>query len=1241
MSGKPLLSLLLFLLPFQLFAATFTVTNPGDNGPGTLRQALQDALNNGTTEIDSIIFSTVDISVQGRTIVIESELPAIGSNTVIYGGNQPGLAIGQTSAKIRIVPGAGFPSLGTLLTVTTGATNVSIYGLSLLGNSAVHPSIVNAGIAISNSTNIQVGDQNIGNHITGFKTGILFSGGVSQNITIAYNIIGLNDTANITTANETNELSIDAENVYNISVLYNTLYGTTNAFKFNTNIQGIAGSLTFSNNNIGTDIFGFALKAYPATQASNLVYISGNAPNGQYDSLAVFNINLSNNFVLGNAATGIYFGNGLANVALKFSNNTIGTDKSSSQTASSIAEGVYIGYLGRPWGSSLLPPADFSSNKIFLCSKAGVTQEYSYVYFDRNTFHCNTQGIVSNTSADNVITIDSISGSTISGTCSAAENITIDLYIASTCGGCQGFTKITSFVKQGNATTWTYCGFLQGRIVALSSFPGANSYSGSFSNCVQSPNNIAVTQATCKNRKGDIKGVFIPADATIVWRNANGDSVSNKPNLVGVAPGTYYYEVKSQTGCNYSSSNFTITVTGYPSLVSTFAKVFPEICGSDGAIEYIRANEKDSIRWVDSATNTIVGHSATLSGQPAGTYKMFVGKDSGCVVSSPWYTIVDTTTRIDSSAFVITRDTCNKMSGSITYSSKFPADYLFWWTNPGGNATDTNAYRIDTLDPGNYTLNIQRVNYDSSCTSTYGPYNIVKVPGISFDATNLTIRNASCNSSNGSIVNMMIANQKGNVNYQWVDSTGKVAGTGIDLLNIPGGSYRLQCKDESGCDTFYSAYFQVINEGVIGIDTSNLLVKAATCKGPDGFIKNIVISNANSYQWVNIATNTTVGNTVDIANLAAGNYQLNLNNALNCKTQTNIINVPQSVFDTVHVTGSTKEDAHCNLINGFVNLTSFDKDTLLYTYEWIDKATGTSFSTSSQITGLDSGTYEYYATDTNGCRGVIYTAAIIQTGVPAIDDASRLVSSDSCSLGRGSIYNVNATGGGGTYTWEWYKNPSQQLVSTSKPLTSASAGDYYAIVKDQFNCSVTTSTYTINNVDVVLAAASAPDVSILRGRNATIRVRNLVNGMYYLYDSPSSTQPIDSSRDGVLLTPALTSDATFYIRVRSGSCYSDYSPVKVFVFDKSTLLIPNVFSPNGDGINDTWVITPVGVVNLDNLTVFNRWGQAVYTTRDLNTAWRGTMNGNPLPVGTYYYTLQAKDIEGKPFKMSGNVTILK
>ena len=71
------------------------------------------------------------------------------------------------------------------------------------------------------------------------------------------------------------------------------------------------------------------------------------------------------------------------------------------------------------------------------------------------------------------------------------------------------------------------------------------------------------------------------------------------------------------------------------------------------------------------------------------------------------------------------------------------------------------------------------------------------------------------------------------------------------------------------------------------------------------------------------------------------------------------------------------------------------------------------------------------------------------------------------------------------------------------------------------------------------------------------------------------------------------------------------------------IIIPNIFTPNGDGQNDNWFVI-TGNLTEYGLHIFNRWGQLVYESTDINEMWDGKYNGNDCTDGTYYYVLQAK-----------------
>jgi gliding motility-associated-like protein len=124
-------------------------------------------------------------------------------------------------------------------------------------------------------------------------------------------------------------------------------------------------------------------------------------------------------------------------------------------------------------------------------------------------------------------------------------------------------------------------------------------------------------------------------------------------------------------------------------------------------------------------------------------------------------------------------------------------------------------------------------------------------------------------------------------------------------------------------------------------------------------------------------------------------------------------------------------------------------------------------------------------------------------------------------------------------------------------------------------------------------------------------------------DSPSPvTHPVD--------------DITYTLTVSSGEgCHASD---QVFVKVLRKPIIPNAFSPNGDGINDTWMIKYLDAYPDCTVDVYDRQGQRVFYSVGYRKQWDGRLNGNPLPIGTYYYIINPHN--GRKTE-SGSVTIIR
>jgi gliding motility-associated-like protein len=209
--------------------------------------------------------------------------------------------------------------------------------------------------------------------------------------------------------------------------------------------------------------------------------------------------------------------------------------------------------------------------------------------------------------------------------------------------------------------------------------------------------------------------------------------------------------------------------------------------------------------------------------------------------------------------------------------------------------------------------------------------------------------------------------------------------------------------------------------------------------------------------------------------------------------------------------------------------------------------------------------------------------------------------------------------------------------SPSSINTSKAGSTSYTFTPTAGQCGISSQiTIVVNSLPVL---SMGPDTTIAPG--ASVMLNPSVTGNIVTYKwSPTSGLSDPTIRDPV----AIPSSTTVYtLDVTDDNNCETSGNIKISVSGgggggSSKILVPNAFSPNGDGINDTWVITGLSSFPGATVDVFNRYGQLVFHSENYNKAWDGTYNGNPLPVGTYYYIIEPKNNEKK---IAGSVTIFK
>ena len=94
-----------------------------------------------------------------------------------------------------------------------------------------------------------------------------------------------------------------------------------------------------------------------------------------------------------------------------------------------------------------------------------------------------------------------------------------------------------------------------------------------------------------------------------------------------------------------------------------------------------------------------------------------------------------------------------------------------------------------------------------------------------------------------------------------------------------------------------------------------------------------------------------------------------------------------------------------------------------------------------------------------------------------------------------------------------------------------------------------------------------------------------------------------------------------------------------FNFDP-VIWVPNAFTPNNDGINNTFKIV-YGSIKTFQINIYDRWGTFLFSTRDINENWDGTFKGQPCPDGVYIYTLKYTGADNISKHLAGNITLLR
>lgn len=227
-----------------------------------------------------------------------------------------------------------------------------------------------------------------------------------------------------------------------------------------------------------------------------------------------------------------------------------------------------------------------------------------------------------------------------------------------------------------------------------------------------------------------------------------------------------------------------------------------------------------------------------------------------------------------------------------------------------------------------------------------------------------------------------------------------------------------------------------------------------------------------------------------------------------------------------------------------------------------------------------------------------------------------------------STYDVNS--------WTWDFDDHSPADTTQNPKHVFRKGGLYNvgyIVHNTQGCLDTASRKII--VDPFISFAGN-DTFIVKGEHIFF---NASGGGTYLWspstylNNPNIGNPIGTFTDAGTFSYILT--------VTSDSGCIAQDTVKIDVIDNPYLKVPNAFTPNGDGINDTFRPLAVGYQNVRFFRVYNRYGQKIFYTDAFDKGWDGTFNGQQCDLGVYYWSLGVKDRFGNDKELKGDVTLIR
>ncbi|NQZ74863.1 MAG: gliding motility-associated C-terminal domain-containing protein [Ekhidna sp.] len=566
-----------------------------------------------------------------------------------------------------------------------------------------------------------------------------------------------------------------------------------------------------------------------------------------------------------------------------------------------------------------------------------------------------------------------------------------------------------------------------------------------------------------------------------------------------------------------------------------------------------------------------------------------------------------------------TLDISFNSSGSFSYELAGPTP--FGPANFDGVAT---APTITGLEPGNYTLTV--TNLVSGC-------DYMEVVQIEDPITfNFSVANVggTCDGE----VELELSSVPANFSYSIEDEAGNVLFNGGDsrtnFTPLDPGTYFIEVTDNNapGCTETEQITINPGNEPAFSFDAIQEIC------GPSG---NISVTDAGTtpgvtYTWSTVDPNGSIlsspaeGETVEVSGTGTVIFSVTATATNFCIRNENIT-VNFNADPTVSVTA---EGEACDGVITLIADVSSESESIIY--NWSDGGQ----SMSNAVT--TSGTYTVTVTDQlTGCEATSEPIAVevfpeFNISLSLTPDCER-----SSNLFLAAIPNYFDPG----ITYEWRDAEGNRLADSDSILTINTAGTYTAIVTNEQGTCVVSESTTVEIVPILPEDLLLPETASFCSSDSENPAVDLDPGIFNSYEWRLLPEETIISTDPILST---TTPGTYEVTLYNGfTCITDQ--VVVTEGCRPTIVAPNAFSPNGNGVNEEFFVFPNEYVDTFIILIYNRWGELIYTSNDKGFRWDGkTSRGALAPPGSYAYVMKfssSRAPELGTIEQYGSITLLR